>query len=159
MKSWHTRHPEKAIEDRSVLEEVIAQAKYLTLALCAGNQPYLVTVNYAYDAARECFYFHCAGEGRKLDLIRANPRVYGQVLQDLGYLPGQCDHAYRTVQFDGMAELVEEAGEKLRALESLVEHLEPDPGPVKTRLARPERLAGVTVVRVRVSGWSGKGNG
>lgn len=158
MNAWHTRHPDKAISDPAELAAVVAGQKFLTLALCAENRPYLVTLSHAFDAERNCFYFHCSPVGRKLDLIRANPHVYGQVLEDHGYKAGECDHAYRTVQFDGMAELVTDTEEMLRALRLLIERLEPEPEPVKARLLKPERLDGIAIVRVTVTGWSGKKN-
>ncbi len=156
MKSWHNRHPDKAITDPAEIARIVAGQKFLTLALCAENQPYLVTLSHAFDAERNCFYFHCAPTGRKLDVIRANPHVYGQVLEDCGYVPGECEHRYRTVQFDGTAEQVADPDEKLHALRLLVGRLEPEPEPVKVRLLKPERLEGVAVIRVEVTGWSGK---
>jgi len=71
-------------------------------------------------------------------------------------VPGECEHKYRTVQFDGTAELVADPDEKLRALRLLIGRLEPEPEPVKARLLQPERLTGVAVIRVTVTGWSGK---
>ena len=156
MKSWHTRHPDRAITDPTEIARIVAGQKYLTLALCAENRPYLVALSHAFDAERNCFYFHCSPSGRKLDVIRANPRVYGQVLEDCGYVAGECEHRYRTVQFEGRAEVVVDPDEKLRALRLLIERLEPSPEPVKTRLLKPERLDGVAVIRVKVTGWSGK---
>jgi nitroimidazol reductase NimA-like FMN-containing flavoprotein (pyridoxamine 5'-phosphate oxidase superfamily) len=156
VKTWHTRHPDRAITDKAEIARIVMGQKFLTLALCAENRPYLVTLSHAYDADRGCFYFHCAPTGRKLDLIAANPQVYGQVLEDCGYVATECEHKYRTVQFEGKAELVADPDEKLRALRLLVERLEPAPEPVKARLLQPERLVGVAVIRVLVESWSGK---
>jgi len=159
MKTWHTRHPDKAMTDPAELAQVVAGQKFLTLALCAEDRPYLVTVSHVFVPERNCFYFHCSPVGRKLDLIRANPRVYGQVLEDRGYKAGECDHAYRTVQFDGTAELVTAPEEKLYALRRLIEFLEPEPGPVKERNLKAARLDSTAIVRVTVAGWSGKKSG
>ncbi len=159
MNAWHTRHPDKTITDPAELAAVVAGQKFLTLALCAEDRPYLVTISHVFVAERNCFYFHCAPTGRKIDLIRANPQVYGQVLEDHGYLAGQCDHAYRTVQFEGTAELVNDPDEKLAALRRLIEFLEPDPGPVKERNLKAARLDSVAIVRVTVTNWSGKKSG
>lgn len=155
---YHTRHPEKAISDRAEIIAVARAARFVTLALCRGDEPYLVTVNHALDETGESLYFHCAVEGRKLDSIRANPRVWGQALDDRGYLAGQCDHAYRSVQFAGRAELVEDEADKHRALELLINRHEPDPAPVKARLLGRD-LSKVGVVRVRITDWFGKANG
>jgi hypothetical protein len=159
METYHSRHPDKAITDPAELTAVVAGQKFLTLALCAENRPYLVTISHAFDAERNCFYFHCSPVGRKIDLIRANPQVYGQVLEDRGYVAGECDHAYRTVQFDGTAAVVTDPDEKLAALRRLIEFLETDPGPVKERNLKTARLDSVAIVRVTVTGWSGKKNG
>jgi len=156
VKTWHTRHPDRAIADPTEIARIVAGQKFLTLALCAEDQPYIVTLSHAYDVDRNCFYFHCAPTGRKLDVIRANPRVYGQVLEDCGYVAGECEHRYRTVQFEGRAETVADPDEKLRALRLLIARLEPEPDPVKARLLKPERLSGVAVIRVKVESWSGK---
>lgn len=156
MKTWHTRHPDRAIADPAEIARIVAGQKFLTLAMCAENEPYLVTLSHAFDAERNCFYFHCAPSGRKLDVIRANPQVYGQVLEDCGYVPGECEHRYRTIQFEGTAGLVTDPDEKLRALRLLIDRLEPEPEPVKARLLKSERLGGVAVLRVEVAGWSGK---
>ena len=159
MKTWHTRHPEKEITDQAEMREVVAGQKFLTLALCAESRPYLVTISHALDPERNCLYFHCSPVGRKIDLIRTNPLVYGQVLEDRGYAAGECDHHYRTVQFDGRAELVSDPEEKLHAFELLVDALEPDPEPVKEKMLSPARLEGVAIVRVTVTEWSGKKSG
>jgi uncharacterized protein len=159
MKTWHTRHPDKAITDPAEITRIVASLKFMTLALCAENQPYLVTISHAFDPERNCFYFHCSPVGRKMDVIRANPQVYGQVLEDRGYVSGECDHRYRTVQFDGRAELVSAPDEKLCAFRLLIDALEPEPGPVKEKMLGPDKLGGVAIVRVTVTGWSGKKSG
>jgi len=159
MKTWHPRHPDKSITDPAELAAVVAGQKFLTLALCAENRPYLVTVSHVFDPGRNCFYFHCSPKGRKMDLIRANPLVYGQVLEDRGYKEGECDHAYRTVQFDGAAEVVTDPDEKFFALRRLIEFLETDADPVKERNLKAARLDSVAIVRVTVAGWSGKKSG
>ncbi len=74
-------------------------------------------------------------------------------------MAGECEHKYRTVQFDGTAELVADPDEKRRGLRLLIERLEPSPDPVKARLLKPERLGGVAVLRVTVTGWSAKQGG
>jgi len=153
---YHQRRAELAIAGPAELLEIIQGQKHMTLALCCDNEPYLVTVNYGYDPGEGCFYFHCAPQGKKVDYLRANPIVWGQVLDDRGYLPGRCDHAYRTVQFRGRAEFVEGLEEKRCALALMIERLEPDPEPVKARLLVEERVSKVTLVRVRVLEMTGK---
>ena len=156
MERYHIRRSDKALEDRAEMVRILKSQKHATLALCADDQPYLVTMNHGYDESEHCLYFHCAPTGKKIDLIRANPRVWGQVLEDGGYLDGECDHAYRTVQFQGRAEFVEDPVEKGRALALMIDQLESAPEPVKARNLVPEKITGVCILRVRLGEMTGK---
>lgn len=156
MERYHLRRSDKALEDRAELVRILRGQKHVTLALCADNQPYLVTMNHGLDEAEHCLYFHCAPAGKKVDLIRANPQVWGQALEDGGYLDGECDHAYRTVQFQGRAEFVTDVDEKRRALALMIDQLESTPEPVKARNLTPENIAGVCIIRVRLGEMTGK---
>lgn len=158
MKTYHPRRPEKAIIKKSELLEIIRSQKYMTLAMALGNDPYLATMNYAYLEEEECFYFHCAPFGKKVDCLKANPLVWGQIIEDRGYLLGDCNHAYRTVQFKGRAEFLAEAEEKRKALYLMMNQLENDPEPEKKRALSEADLAKADVVRVRVLEMSGKKN-
>ncbi len=103
MDTYHLRRSEKEITDPDQILAIIRGQKYMTLAKCKDNVLYLVTVNYGYDEARNCFYFHCARKVKKQDYLAANPMVWGQIVEDAGYQDGKCDHAFRTVQFQGCA--------------------------------------------------------
>jgi uncharacterized protein len=155
---YHTRHPDKEIIDSSEILRTIKSQKFMTIAMSKGNEPYLVTVNYAFNARKSCFYFHCSKIGKKSDYIRSNPKVWGQILEDKGYLNGKCDHAYCSIQFSGLAEFIDNENEKRKALELLIEQLEPNPLPVKERFLKQKKLNRVGIVRIKVIQWSGKTN-
>jgi hypothetical protein len=156
MSPYHFHHPEKMFADRSELLEVIAGQRLMTLAMAAEGQPYLVTMNYGFDAERNYFYFHCAPEGKKVAFLRANPNVWGQVIEDHGYLVGKCDHGYRSVHFAGRVAFLETDEEKREALILMIRQLEPEPEPVIERLLTQARLAKTTVGRVQVLEMIGK---
>lgn len=159
MQTYHLRRSEKAITNPTEMWDIIAMQKYMTLALCKDNAPYLVTVNYGCDQAAGCLYFHCAGEGKKMDYLRANPVVWGQIVEDNGYLDGKCDHAFRAVQFEGRVTFVEDAEEKRRALSLMIDRLESDPEAVKARLITDKALERVTIGQVHIETMTGKANG
>ena len=117
MTDYHFHHPEKMFTDRAELLEIIGGQRLMTLAMAVDGQPYLITVNYGFDAEANCFYFHCAPEGKKLDYLRANPNVWGQVVENRGYVTGKCDHAYRSVHFAGRVDFLETEEEKRAALD------------------------------------------
>ena len=156
MQTYHLRRTEKALTDPAELLDVIRGQKHMTLALCQDNQPYLVTMNYIFDAEQRCFYFHCALQGKKMDYWSANPLVWGQVLEDRGYAAGQCSYRYRTVHFKGQVDFLADSEEKRRVLSRMIEEMEPDPEPVSRKWIHGSDLANVAVGRVRVLEMSGK---
>jgi len=156
MKKYHMRRQELEIKSKKKMREIIAGQESMTIAMCKGREPYLVTVTYSYDARNQSFYFHCAPVGKKIDFLKANPIVWGQVLEDLGYVSGKCEHNYRTVMFGGRAELVADMNEKRRALGLMIDKLEERPSEARKRLITQSSLKKVSIVRVKVSELSGK---
>ena len=55
MEAYHLRRSEKEIADKAVLFDIVKAHRYVTLALCKGDEPYLVTLNYGFDAEAETF--------------------------------------------------------------------------------------------------------
>lgn len=158
MADYHFHRPEKMFTDRAELLEIITRQRLMTLAMARDGQPYLVTVNYGFDPEADCFYFHCAAEGKKLDYLRANPNVWGQVVENRGYVAGKCDHAYRSVHFAGRVDFLEAEDEKRAALTLMIRQMEPDPEPVEQRLQARPQLTQLVVGRVRVLEMTGKRN-
>jgi nitroimidazol reductase NimA-like FMN-containing flavoprotein (pyridoxamine 5'-phosphate oxidase superfamily) len=124
MQKYHLRRAEKKIKKKEVIYEIINRQEYLTIALCKNNQPYIVSLNYGFDSNEMCFYFHCASEGKKIDFLRSNPIVYGQILEELKYKEGECAYAYRSVQFEGKVIFLENIDEKKNALNLMIEKIE-----------------------------------
>ena len=151
---YHLRKMEKEMPQRADQLAVIRSQKFLTLAMANGNEPYLVTLNYGFSEPENCFYAHCAAEGKKIDFLRQNPRVWGQVIADCGYAAGKCSHNYKCVMFEARAEFVARDPEKRRALEMMIDQLEPEPQKVKKMLAG--KLEDVLVLRLRVESMTGK---
>ncbi len=159
MQTYHLRRSEKAITDPATMWGIIAEQKVMTLAMCKDNVPYLVTVNYGYDQAAGCLYFHCAAAGKKMDYLRANPAVWGQIVEDNGYLDGKCDHAFHSVQFQGRVTFLDDVEEKRRALSMMIDRLESDPATVKARQVTDKAVAKVTIGKIIIEALTGKANG
>ena len=43
------RRKEKAITDDAEIKKILLETKYITLAMCYDNSPYLVTLSHGYD--------------------------------------------------------------------------------------------------------------
>lgn len=71
------RRQDRNITCPAEAEAVLTACTVLHLALTNGREPYVVPVNFGYRMAETglYLYFHSAGEGRKIELIRENPRA------------------------------------------------------------------------------------
>ncbi len=139
----HMRRADRQITDPATVERILRDGRYTSLALADSDQPYVVTLSYGYDSARRRLYFHAAHEGRKLAIIERNPRACATVVADGGYSVGDCAHPFESVVLFGTMRVVTDPAEKVHAIRTLVEHLEPDPETFwKTRSWTLERRIG-----------------
>lgn len=157
MPRYHLRRSEKALDDPKEIEQVLSSVRIMTVACCSGNEPYLFTVDFAWDPRTRELWFHCATEGRKIKVLQVNPQVCVTVVEDRGYVDGECDHAYRSLVMEGKASLVTDLSEKRRALELLTRKHERQPEAVLARFAgNDEAVRKVGIVRISVESTSGK---
>ena len=100
------------------------------------------------------FYFHCALEGKKLDILRKNPRVCFSAVSRCKPTVGPKDGSF-TLEFNsaiafGVAEIVEAEDEKIEALRAVCERFLPQHmDAFDTSIARS--LARTAVVRIRLT--------
>lgn len=152
--SFHVRRKDREITDPSELQHLLKCTKYVTVAFCMENEPYLVSLNHGYDETRKCLYFHCAPEGKKLVFLKANNKVWGQAVLDFG-VTDECDYAYTSVQFSGKIHLIDDLVEKQHAIEVLVRQVSLNPE-AKLAKIKPEKLEKTTIGRIDIDYMSGK---
>lgn len=118
------RRKEREITDRTALDEIVHKALICRLAMCDGDQPYVIPLNFGYDG--NSLYIHCAREGKKLDILKKNNRVCFEVDADHELVKGEsaCDWGFKakSVIALGKAVLIEDGEEKRRALGIIMEH-------------------------------------
>ena len=116
------RNCRKEITGRAELEDILAKAEVLFLALHDEPAPYVLPLNFAYAEGE--LWFHCAREGTKLDLIRRDPRVGFSAVADARVVPGPapCDFAATgcSVVGRGTARISEDPAERRRGLDALM---------------------------------------
>jgi nitroimidazol reductase NimA-like FMN-containing flavoprotein (pyridoxamine 5'-phosphate oxidase superfamily) len=152
--SFHVRRKEREITDIAEIRQVLKSTKYVTVALCMDNEPYLVALSHGYDQTKNCLYFHCAPEGKKLVFAQANPQVWGQAVLDFGFTE-ECDYAYTSVHFQGTLCLITDLAEKQHAMEVLVRQVSLNPE-AKLAKIKPEKLNKTTIGKICISYISGK---
>ena len=97
------------------------------LGFCDNGAVYIVPLNFGYDwEDKLVFYFHCAHEGYKLDLLHQNPHVCVNASSFISYAGASVKghlHDYRSVTARGVAERLEpDSAEFIHAHEQLLSH-------------------------------------
>jgi uncharacterized protein len=155
-KDTRMRRKDKQINEMEQIEAVIREAAVCYLGLWDGTTPYVVPLSFGYEPGR--IYFHSADQGRKLDLIRRNPRVgfalAAGVAPATGDSPCTWTMRYRSVAGQGHAVIVSDAVEKARAFDLIMAQYG-----AAAEGYDPQRLAATTVIRVDVDAMTGKRSG
>jgi len=122
------RKDRELIEIRDIVK-IIEKAKVLHLGLFDGEYPYIVPLHYGYKYVDETiiFYMHAAQKGHTLDLIRNNPNVCIELECGIepvsgGDVPCKYGSAYSSVIAKGKAEFVDQPVEKIKGLQSIMNH-------------------------------------
>ena len=148
---------ERQITDEAQIGKILDTASVLHLGLAVDNEPYVVPMNYGYtkEDGKLVLYLHSATRGKKLDMIRSNPRVFFEMDCDLtpfeGEKPCQYGLSYSSVMGWGSAQIVEDVQEKMKAMSVLM----------KTQTGRDfsfdEKLVSiVAVIRIDVEAYTAK---
>lgn len=150
------RRKDKQVTEHTELIKPLKEAEYITLALCSDNKPYLATLSHGYDEQNNCIYFHSAGEGRKIDVLKENPEVWGQAMIDSGYQHGSCDHLYHTTQFGGKATFIDDLNEKEHALKTMIRQLDEAPEKIIETQLKPSSITKIQIGRIDITEMTGK---
>ena len=148
---------ELQVTDLNEIKAILDTAKVLRLGLAVDNEPYVVPMNYGYvmEDGKLTLYLHSAQQGKKLDMLRANPKIFFELDCDWksfeGEKPCQYGLSYSSVMGRGEAVLVEDVEEKMKAMTVLM----------KTQTGKDfsfnEKLVSiVAVVRIDVSEYTAK---
>jgi nitroimidazol reductase NimA-like FMN-containing flavoprotein (pyridoxamine 5'-phosphate oxidase superfamily) len=116
--------PKKWITDREEMESLLREALMGCLATVGPDgSPYITPLHFVFYQGK--IYFHCAVKGRKIDNIRANPRVCFEVHELTEIVQSQrvCDFGthYRSVLVFGRARPLSDVDEKVLVLTALAE--------------------------------------
>jgi hypothetical protein len=155
---YHLRRTDREITDPAHIASILERGRYVTYALVDDGEPYVVTLSYGYGAEARWLYHHVAHVGHKLDVIAREPRACGTVIIDGGYNRGECEHPFESVVLRGRIHVVEDAAEKVRAMHTLVNHLESDPATYWS--SRPwklqDRVQGFTALAFEIESVTAK---
>ncbi|MBN1777909.1 MAG: pyridoxamine 5'-phosphate oxidase family protein [Clostridiales bacterium] len=136
------------------MEEILRRETLGFLGVCDAGQPYIVPLTYAYLDG--IIVFHCALEGKKLDCIRANPRVCFTAGRQFG---GVCRHPQgahcsdndESVICYGIARILTDEKERLEALNAFNRSIQPD-----AKDLSPDDIRRCHAVEIRISEMTGR---
>ncbi len=148
---------EREVTDINEIRRILDTAKVVHVGMCLDGEPYVVPMNYGYllEDGILTVYLHGATTGKKIDMLRANPRVHFEM--DCEIVPFEGDIAcrygisYSSVMGRGSAEIIEDVEEKKAALAFLM----------KTQTGRDftfeDRMTSfVSVIKITASSFTAK---
>lgn len=150
------RRKDREIKDFDKLLQIMRQCDSCVLALNDDGFPYIVPLNFGMDIedGQLYLYFHCAMQGKKLDLIRKDNRATFEMDCDHNFIlydkRMSCTMGYSSVIGHGLIEFVEDE-KKYEALKVLMRQYHPE-----DFLFNTDMIKVTTVLKMKVLDITGK---
>jgi nitroimidazol reductase NimA-like FMN-containing flavoprotein (pyridoxamine 5'-phosphate oxidase superfamily) len=119
------RRADKEIVHLDTILKIVRDCEVCRLGLAVDGEPYVVPVSFGFDG--EAVFFHTANEGKKIDMMTANPRVCVQFERNIKLVTDDNDPCSWTFNFESVigfgtvVELVSDE-EKAHGLNRIMQH-------------------------------------
>lgn len=148
------RRKEKKITRREELDHIIHNSLICHLSCSLNDQPYVVPLSFGYDG--NAVYFHTAPEGKKNDILSANPRVCLGFEHEIHIQPDpdlacRWSFHYQSVIATGIAEEMVNPIDRLYAIKQIMLHYSGDDWEFSEK-----ELSKTTILRVILTEITGK---
>ncbi len=118
------RKANQEITDKSAIEEILSQSGICRIGMIDNRLPYVLPFNYGYK--NNHIYIHCASTGKKIDLLRKNPKVCFEIEQNAGIVKNdkacKWETTYRSIVGYGTIEILTDFTQKQKGLEIIMAH-------------------------------------
>ena len=159
-RTLNLRRSDRDITGLSNILKILDECEVVRIALCSGNRPYIVPMNFAYETEGEklFIYLHCAPTGKKLDMIAKNNNVCFEA--DCLYKTLKAETAchwsaeFQSVIGEGKIDIITDKTQKTAALDLLMKRYGFEGKPDYP----PQAIAAVIIMRISVSSITGKSN-
>ncbi len=117
---------ERMITDEAEIVRILDESKIVHVGMVDGDEPYVVPMNYGYtlEDGKLTIWLHGSLRGKKLDIIRKNPKVFVEMECSLQPFDGDiaCRYglSYSSLMGRGTAEIVEDVEQKKLGLKLLM---------------------------------------
>jgi len=140
-------------------ELLMRESKVGRIGVCNDGEPYIVPVLFVYDKIKGEILFHCAKKGKKMQILKTNPKVCFETDEMsklvLSKSPCNSNLLYRSVIAFGKATFIDDAVEKAQALNSLMKKYAEGP---EVDLITPEKAVNTQIVKIKITSKTGKTN-
>jgi uncharacterized protein len=147
---------DREIPDRAEIEEILREAQVCRIALADNDGPYIVPMSFGYEDGT--IYLHSAPEGKKIAMIRSNPRCCFEVDLCDGIVKGKnaCSWGmrYRSVIGFGRATILTNPEEKKHGLNCIMHQYQGG-----THDFSDGDIRCVAVIRIVIESMTGKKKG
>ena len=113
---------EREVTDINEIKEILDKSMIVHVGMVDDGEPYVVPMNYGYtlENGELCIYLHGATVGRKIDIIKKNPKVFFEMECDVTPFEGKvaCQYGttYASVMGRGTAVVLENSADKIDGL-------------------------------------------
>lgn len=151
------RRKDREIKEIADLETIISSSDVCRVAFADNNIPYIVTLNFGYSGGdTPCFYFHCANEGKKLQMLRKNNFVCFELDTGHELYEGEngCDWGmkFSSVVGYGKISIVSDKESRIAGLNCIMSHYSE-----RKDFSYDERvLVNTTILRLDIGEMTGK---
>jgi uncharacterized protein len=151
------RRKDREISEQSGIINILQKCKVCRIAMIDNDKPYIVPLNYGFtmDGNILTLYFHCAREGRKVDILKINSYVCFEIDYEgeLFLIENPCNSGYYYESIIGYGNIEFETDDNIicEALTNIVKHQSG-----QFFEFTPEKASNVYVLKLVTTVYSGK---
>ena len=120
------RRKDREVQNRAEVFDILNRCDTVRIAMRGDRYPYVVPVSFGMEILEDkaILYFHCAQQGMKVDLLRANPFVCveGDIFLNVEKTAHGITARYESVIGFRKCQLITDVDEILHGLKALTEH-------------------------------------
>jgi len=142
------------ITDLTIIEEIFVNSTICRLAMMDKGMPYILPFNYGY--MDNIIYIHSNSKGKKIDLLKQNPKVCFEIEQETKIVQHEiaCKWAttYRSLIGYGIISFISDFNEKKEALKIIMKHN----GAISPFNFDDKNIDAIAILKLSIESVSGK---
>jgi len=150
------RRKERHIEDQTIIQDILNTSHICRIGFSDTDYPYILPLNYGHED--NVLYFHCAPEGRKIDLIKKNNKVCFEIESKYRLVTDEVSckwtSEFRSLIGIGAIEILYRAEEKVKGLDIIMKQHGKDDNQYP-----PKMLDKLLVLKLDIKELTGKQSG